>query len=122
MLTNLAHPLGLPATQNMGTASRFERPQSTAWTHLPGERGNLQTLEDEPIKINRDRLTRSIPDQGTDFMSRTEPKAATPNLPPTRLFTKLAAKAIQQSQGPKQHAMESEATHVWARDPPSSSR
>ena len=55
-LTNSAHCVALPVAQNMETVSLFEKVQSTAWAHLVRERGNLEIVEDEPVKLNRDRL------------------------------------------------------------------
>ena len=46
----------LAVAQNMEAAPRFEKAQSTAWAHLAPERGNLEIIEDEPVKLNRDRL------------------------------------------------------------------
>ena len=56
LLTNLAAFLGLSAIQHLETASRFERAQSAAWSHLARERGGLQVIKEELVKLNRGRL------------------------------------------------------------------
>ena len=70
MLTNLASMMELPMIQNMETASRLERTQSAAWPHLARERGSLQTIKDELVKVNRDRLQHVATDQVSEFNDR----------------------------------------------------
>ena len=53
LLTGLALFLELPILQNIVTASRYARAQSSAWSHLARERENLQLAKYELIKINR---------------------------------------------------------------------
>ena len=48
--------LELPVMQSMEAASRFERAQSAAWSHLARERGSLQIIKEELVKANWDRL------------------------------------------------------------------
>ena len=68
LLASLAHLLVLPVARNMEAASRFGRVQSSAWTQLGRERGNLQLIRGEPVKISRDRLYQS--DQIAAFTGR----------------------------------------------------
>ena len=55
-LANLAHLLGLPVAQKVGSASRSERAQSSAGSRLARGRGHLRLVKDELIEINRDRV------------------------------------------------------------------
>ena len=70
LLTNLASILELSVLQNMETACRFERTQSSAWSHLARERGSLQTIKEELVKVNRDRLHQVVNDQLSEFSER----------------------------------------------------
>ena len=70
MLTNLASVMELSMLQNMETACRFERAQSAAWTHLARERGSLQIIKDELVKVNRDRLQQVVNDQISECNDR----------------------------------------------------
>ena len=70
MLTNLASILELFVPQNMETACRFEKTQSAAWPHLARERGSLQIIKEELVKINRDRLRQVVNDQISEFAER----------------------------------------------------
>ena len=70
MLTNLASIMELSVLQNMETACRFERTQSAAWSHLARERGSLQTIKEELVKVNRDRLHQVVNDQVSEFSER----------------------------------------------------
>ena len=55
-LTNLVTLLELAVIQKMEAASRFERAQSAARSHLARERGSLQVVKEEVVRLNRDRL------------------------------------------------------------------
>ena len=70
MLTNLAAILELSVLQNMEAACRFEKTQSAAWSHLARERGSLQIIKEELVKINRDRLHQVVSDQISEFSER----------------------------------------------------
>ena len=70
MLTNLASILELSVLQNMETACRFEKSQSAAWSHLARERGSLQIIKEELVRINRDRLHQVVNDQLSEFAER----------------------------------------------------
>ena len=70
MQTNPACVMELSVLQNMETACRLERAQSAAWTHLARERGSLQIIKDELVKINRDRLHQVANDQISEFADR----------------------------------------------------
>ena len=60
--------------QNMETASRFERAQSAAWSHLARECGGLQVAKEEIVKLNRDRLRQCVNDQMSEFSGRLKAK------------------------------------------------
>ena len=70
ILTHLASTIELSITKNVKTASRFERARSAAWSHLARARGSLQTIKDELVKINRDRLHQCANDQILGFTDR----------------------------------------------------
>ena len=55
-LSNLASMHDLSVIRNMETACRFERTRGAARPNLAPERGRLQTIKEELVKINRDRL------------------------------------------------------------------
>ena len=88
MLTNLASILELSVLQNMETACRFEKTQSAAWPHLARERGGLQIIKDELVKINRDRLRQMANDQIPEFADRQKRRGGgnprSPNRPRAR--------------------------------------
>lgn len=67
-----ALPLETSIIQNMETASRVERAQSSARSHLAQERGNPQLVKDELAKINNDRLRQCVRDQMTVSNDRKE--------------------------------------------------
>ena len=66
----LASMTELSVIQNMETACRFGRAQSAAWPHVAGERGSLQIIKDEVVKINRDRRHQCVGDQISEFAGR----------------------------------------------------
>ena len=55
-LTKLLTLLELAVIQNMEAASRFERAQSAARSRLARERGSLEAVKEEVVRLNRDRL------------------------------------------------------------------
>ena len=69
-LTNLATTFELSAIHNAGAASRFERAQGAAWSHLVRERESIQTIEEELVEINGGRLRRCVNDQISEFSGR----------------------------------------------------
>ena len=81
LLTNLASTMELSIVQNMETASCFERVQSVAWPHLARERGILQTIKGELVKINRDRLHQCVNDQISEFPDRRKTRREKGNYP-----------------------------------------
>ena len=60
MLENSTQLLGLPVTRNLGTASRFEDSQITAWAHLARKRGDLRLAREELALVSRDRLQQRV--------------------------------------------------------------
>ena len=83
MLTNLVHLLDLSVIRNKETASRFEKAQSAAWPHSARERGNIRTICEELVKVNRDRLNECIADQcGPDPLESSYERST------TELYTK----------------------------------
>ena len=67
LLSNSVSLLELSVSRNVATASRFERAQSFAWSHLAWGSGALQLVEDELVKINRDRLSPCASDRMAEF-------------------------------------------------------
>ena len=74
LLTNLAPMLEPPVTQNVATASRFERAQSALRPHLAREWGSLQAVKGEFVKINLGRLRPCVNDQISEFAGRQRAK------------------------------------------------
>ena len=77
-LTNSTHCMALTVAQNMETASRFEKVRSTAWKHLVRDRGNLGIVEEDPVKLNRDRLNQRAADERSEYRGRAQPETAYP--------------------------------------------
>ena len=76
MLTNVARLLKPSVVQDIETASRFERAQSSARAHLARGRGNLQLVRDELIKVPRGRPQQCDADQSTEFTDRGKPRGS----------------------------------------------
>ena len=70
MLTHLAHIPKLSAAQNMETACRFERAQSSKWPRLARDRGSRNLIREELIKLNRERLNQRVSDQLAECAER----------------------------------------------------
>ena len=113
MLTKLAQPLELSVTQSAETASRFERAQGTAWTHLARERGNSQIVKGGHIKVNRDRPYRCIAEKRTEFTGQPTPRSAHPYLRP--LSSQHDSRKRSRIYRRRDLAIESEETGAWPR-------
>ena len=70
LLTNLATLMELSVIRNVRTANRYERAQSAARSHLSHERGSLQVIKEELVKINRGRLRQCVNDQVSESPDR----------------------------------------------------
>ena len=83
LLANLASAIEISVIQNVETARRFKRPQGVARPHLARERGSLQAIKDELVKINRDRLHQRVNDQISEFAGRQKGKRDGGSIPNT---------------------------------------
>ena len=110
LLTNLASLVELSVIQNMETASRFERAQSAARPHLARERGSLQTIKEELVKMNRGRLHQCVNGQISEFAGRQKGRRDGGSFPnPNRARARKRKRSRSQRGGadgarePKQH-------------------
>ena len=71
MLSNLVQAPDLSIVQNVETACRYEEVQGADRPHLSRERGNVDSLRDEPSRPNREGLTRRASDQQPEPFGRT---------------------------------------------------
>ena len=71
-LSNLVRNTKLRIIRNTETASRPEKMQNAAWSHLARKRGNMRTIRDELVKLNNDRLLQGSQGQQSEFCGRTQ--------------------------------------------------